>query len=186
MSYDRRGGELSVDQGVVIAPTLKASPEQLSVELLGEHARFSLRMRGAHVPAFNRETGLALPQGVGKTRETAGARILCLGPDEWLIVAAPELKDDMESRCAGGRHAPYSLVDISHRNVAFRIAGAQAARVINIGCPLDLGLKAFPPGKCARTVFERAEIILARDGETQFYIEMWRSFAPYVVSIIER
>jgi sarcosine oxidase, subunit gamma len=36
-----------------------------------------------------------------------------------------------------------------------------------------------------RTIFEKAEIILWRTGEQSFHIEVWRSFAPYVLGHLE-
>lgn len=89
-----------------------------------------------------------------------------------------------EKKCARYSASPFSLVDISHRNVAFHISGDGAAHLINVGCPLDLDLAAFPVGKCTRTIFERAEIVLMREADTAFHVEIWRSFAPYFLSVL--
>ena len=56
----------------------------------------------------------------------------------------------------------HSLVDVSHRHVAFRVAGARAADVLNSGCPLDLSPPAFPAGAATRTLLGKAEVILAK------------------------
>ena len=60
-------------------------------------------------------------------------------------------------------------------------AGPEAARLLNAACPLDLDPSAFPVGMCTRTLFAKAEIVLWRTGATAFHVEVWRSFAPYVV-----
>jgi sarcosine oxidase, subunit gamma len=83
----------------------------------------------------------------------------------------------LESVLEGTAH---SLVDVSHRQIGLIASGPAAARVLNAGCPLDLGLKAFPVGFATRTVFDKGEIVLWRRAETNFHIEIWRSFAPYL------
>jgi len=64
--------------------------------------------------------------------------------------------------------------------------GKYAARMINVGCPLDLSLEKFPVGKCTRTVFENAEIMIFREKEDEFQLETWRSFAPYLARYFEK
>ena len=79
---------------------------------------------------------------------------------------------------------PHSLVDVSHRQLALDVGGAVAARAISAGCPLDLRISAFPIGVATRTIFDKAEIVLWRRAETAFRIEVWRSFAPYLVAAL--
>ena len=57
--------------------------------------------------------------------------------------------------------------------------------MLNAGVPLDLSLKAFPVGMATRTIFEKAEIVLWRTGEQEFRVEVWRSFAPYVLAMLQ-
>ena len=64
------------------------------------------------------------------------------------------------------------------------VSGPDAAAVLNAGCPLPLGLAAFPGGKCTRTLFGKAEIVLWRKEETAFRIEVWRSFAAYLADLM--
>ncbi|OYV59613.1 MAG: hypothetical protein B7X01_02975 [Acidiphilium sp. 21-62-4] len=35
-----------------------------------------------------------------------------------------------------------------------------------------------------RTIFAKADIVLWRTGIAEFHLEIWRSFAPYVVSLL--
>ena len=83
----------------------------------------------------------------------------------------------LESVLEGTAH---SLVDVSHRQIGLIASGPAAARVLNAGCPLDLDLKAFPVGFATRTLFDKVEIVLWRRAETNFHIEIWRSFASYL------
>jgi sarcosine oxidase subunit gamma len=56
--------------------------------------------------------------------------------------------------------------------------------VLLFGCPLDLDTAAFPVDTAARTLFGKAEIVLWRTGDDTFHVEIWRSFAPYVVGLL--
>ena len=78
----------------------------------------------------------------------------------------------------------HSATDISHRNTAIIVKGRGAAVAINGGCPQDLSLAAFPVGACSRTVLAKAEIVLLRTAEDTFRVECWRSFSPYVSTLL--
>ena len=79
---------------------------------------------------------------------------------------------------------PHSLVDVSHRQVGLDVRGAIAARALSAGCPLDLRISAFPIGMATRTMFDKAEIVLWRREDSAFQVEVWRSFAPYLVAAL--
>ena len=145
-------------------------------------ARFILRggegVRVACGMVFGAEPPLR-PGSAGEGERAA----LWLGPDEWLLIAgspdAGAIAELLESVLEGTAH---SLVDVSHRQIGLIVSGPAAARVINAGCPLDLGLEAFPVGFATRTLFDKAEIVLWRRAETTFHVEVWRSFAPYLAA----
>lgn len=110
---------------------------------------------------------------------------LWLGPDERLLIGPVEAVAEMNSLLQSALAAlSHSLVEISHAQVAFEVSGARAAAAINIGCPLDLNLAAFPVDMCTRTVFAKAQIVLWRTGPETFRVETARSFAPYVTKIL--
>jgi sarcosine oxidase subunit gamma len=130
---------------------------------------------------------LALPALAAVCRAESGAdqSLLWLGPDERLLLAPAEgrasLIASLETALAAHAH---SLVDVSHRQLAFELRGAIAAPLLNAQCPLDLSLAAFPVGMCTRTVFAKAEIVLWRTAPEVFHVEVWRSFADYVVTLL--
>ena len=78
----------------------------------------------------------------------------------------------------------HSAVGVSHRNVAFSVAGPAAEACLNAGCPQDLSLAAFPVGACSRTVLGKVEIVLYRKAEDAFRVECWRSFSDYVLTFL--
>jgi sarcosine oxidase, subunit gamma len=145
-------------------------------------ARFILRGAEAVRVACGMAFGVEPPSRLGPAGESEGRAALWLGPDEWLLIAdgadAADIGAMLESVLEGTAH---SLVDVSHRQIGLIASGPAAARVLNAGCPLDLDLKGFPVGFATRTVFDKVEIVLWRRTETNFHIEIWRSFAPFLV-----
>ncbi len=174
-----------VDQGLEIGDTL--SDGCLTVLLVSERTRYSLRIKAEDLTAFNLESGLGLPERIGQSSLTEARMQLCLGPDEWLIVTQPDLDKGLGAQLKRLSDSfIFSFTDISHRNIALTVQGSEAVAAINIGCPLDLSPEHFPVGKVTRTVFENAPIMLLRTGEDVFHLECWRSYGPYVTGLFAR
>ena len=144
--------------------------------------RFILRGGEAVRIACGMVFGAEPPSELGPASEGAGRAALWLGPDEWLLITdgadAADIGGVLESVLDGTAH---SLVDVSHRQIGLIASGPAAARVLNAGCPLDLDVKTFPVGFATRTLFDKVEIVLWRRAEATFHVEIWRSFAPYLV-----
>jgi sarcosine oxidase subunit gamma len=113
---------------------------------------------------------------------------LWLGPDEYLLLdlAASEQSAlaTAASIEAALRDTPHALVDVSHRQFALEVSGPHAEVILRGACPLDLHISQFPVGMCTRTVLAKADITLWRTREDAFHLEVWRSFAGYVGSLI--
>lgn len=148
-------------------------------------AKFSLRGRTEVRAIAERNFGVALSDTACRAAVSKDRAALWLGPDEWLLLAAEADADAIASQLsaalAGTHHA---LVDVSHRSAGILLKGPQAAAVINHGCPLDLSHASFPVGMCTRTLFEKAEIILWRTEEHTYHVEIERSFAAYVWTML--
>lgn len=131
-----------------------------------DRARFSLRCAGAPPAMLPVQPLTSSVEGVQAA--------LWLGPDEWLWLGAapPELEG-------------LDAIDISHRHLGFVLEGPGAADALNEGCPLDLAPAAFPPGACTRTLFGKIEIILWRRDPDRFEIEVARSFAEPLRSLLQ-
>jgi sarcosine oxidase, subunit gamma len=154
----------------------------VSIQVLSEQARFSLRLALAAAEAKEEIAGFRLSMAINRFSANGDRWSARLGPNEWLIGgAAPQaeaLAAEVETALAGTIHG---LTEVSHRNVALEVAGIEAAATLNAGCPLDLSIRAFPGGSATRTLLGKAEIILIRPGaEPAFRLECWRSFARYV------
>jgi heterotetrameric sarcosine oxidase gamma subunit len=87
------------------------------------------------------------------------------------------------ARRAGGGAAV--VADVSDRDVAFELAGPEAAACLNAFCALDLDAATFPEGACARTVLGKAPVLLWRTGAEAFHVETARSLGPYVIGCLE-
>ncbi len=133
-------------------------------------ARYSLRARDR--TALEQVVGRALPGGIGDMDDGA----LCLGPDEWLLRLAAGMQ------VGDGAGHKVSVVEVSERQVAIAVDGPRAVEVLLAGSPLDI--ENFPAGSGRRTIFEGVEILLIRESETRFVIEVWRSFAEFVRGVL--
>ncbi len=126
-----------------------------------------------------------LPPRLGAAGVSDQRAALWLGPDEWLLIAEGESAEVLGAAIESGLEGlPHSLVDVSHRQVGLALSGPDAARALGAGCPLDLRLKSFPAGMATRTLLDKAEIVLWRKGETEFRLEVARSFAPWLAEAL--
>lgn len=162
-------------------PRIQAST---SVEALPPATRHILRGRADVMTAAGAALSLTISQAA--CRAATGPNNLAalwLGPDEQLLLG-PERCDIATALEPALRTLPHSLVDVSHRQTALQVSGPHAVVLLNAGCPLDLDPSAFPVGMCTRTVLAKAEIVLWRTGQDVFHVEVWRSFADYVSSLL--
>ena len=77
-----------------------------------------------------------------------------------------------------GAGLPVAITDISERAICLVLEGPRAAELLMTGCPLDLDN--FAVGRATRTIYETVEIIIIREGEDRFHVEVWRSFAAWL------
>ena len=147
-------------------------------------ARFVFRGRHQTVDTAGAAFGVALPRMPMRSASSGERHALWLGPDEWLLLAPPGDADPIAEAFGGPLADLCSLVDVSHRNAGFLVEGPGAEAALNGGCPLDLDLTACPVGMCTRTIFHKVEIILWRTAPDAFQVEVWRSFADYVIACL--
>ena len=158
----------------------------VTVTVLPPATRLAVRAGEAAVDALATAFGIALPREPCRA-STKGARAaLWLGPDEWLLIAPDGEAAVLAAWMAEALgQEPASIVEVSDRNIAIEVTGARAGEAINAFNALDLHIDAFPVGMCTRTLFGKAEIVLWRTAAATFRVEVWRSFAPYVLGCLE-
>ena len=171
----------------ILAEILRGPDHESFVDIQETGVCYNLRVKKADLAAFKKASGWNLPSKIGGSIVTRNYSAFCLGPDEWqFLTDASKAKSTRTKLEKLAKKFVFSYADISHRNVTFSLTGPMAAPMINIGCPLDLSLGAFPIDKCTRTVFEDAEIMILRKAEDAFAVQTWRSFGPYLVSFFSK
>ena len=163
-----------------------ASDGRVALRRAPDGVRLIVRGGDAAIGGIGEAFGVALPATPCRAAERAARAALWLGPDEWLLLAPDANADVLAATleaAAGGE--PVSIVDVSHRQLGFELDGPDAATLLNAGCPLDLHAEAFAPGACTRTLFDKAEIVLWRRSAPGFRLEVARSFADYLVGMLE-
>lgn len=144
-------------------------------------ARLSVRARGALSP-LNAVLGFDLPTKIGMRSAAGDVEALCLGPDEWTILA-PAAAPILAACAEIYPTLPHSLVDISGREVTLEIDGPRATELLTIGCPRDPD--SIRPGEGRRTLFGGNTVVLWRDAETRYRMDIWNSFALHLSHLLE-
>lgn len=159
--------------------------EAFSLRLAPPAARFILRGDSAVASAAGAAFGVEISLKPLRAAAKAGRAALWLGPDEWLLLAEGEAPAVLAAALEDAlKDLPHSLVDVSQRQIGLQLEGANGARALNAGCPLDLSPTAFGEGAATRTMLAKAEIVLWRRGAQEFQIDVWRSFADYAASFL--
>jgi len=160
---------------------------EVSLVVLDRCTRLAVRAGAQAAAAIGAAVGVPLGDAPCRATVADDRAALWLGPNEWLLLApdgdAPALAADA-IQALGDR--PASVVDVSHRSGAIEVRGPRAADTLNAFCALDLDPHAFPIGMCARTVFGKSEIVLWRTAGDTFWIDVARSFVPYVLACLEQ
>ncbi len=169
----------------VEAPLLHVPPALVSARAVPPIGRFSFRGDAVAAKACGDAFGAVLPRDANRASVGGERAALWLGPDEWLLlVSEAESASLFEELSAALNGVSHSLVDISHRQMAIELHGPRAAALLNASVLLDLDEAAFPVNAATRTIFAKAEIVLWRKAADCFHIEVWRSFAPYLVGLL--
>ena len=125
----------------------------------------------------------SLPHRCGQvTVGAAGASILWLGPDEFLLVAPEE---DSASTVASAAISALGdgagqVIDLSSNRTIFRLSGPSARAVLEKSCAADLHPRQFTAGMAITTVIGIVPTILWKTGEDSFLILPRASFADYL------
>jgi sarcosine oxidase, subunit gamma len=167
--------------------TLPLSSTGVTVSLAPPQSRLVFRGDKAAAEACGKTLGVTLSSDACRATTGSNGSVLWLGPDEWLLLLPDSASDAATAKLTKSmaKH-PHSLVDVSHRQIGLTLVGDQSEELLGSSCLLDLDHAAFPVGTCTRTIFGKAEIILWRTGKSAFHVEVWRSFADYVVGVMDQ
>jgi sarcosine oxidase subunit gamma len=124
--------------------------------------------------------GIPLPVEPGTSQRIEDTLVLWLGPDEWLITAAPGAEPPS---VVDGSAA--SIVDVSAQRTTLLVEGEHARDLLAHGCPLDLHPTVFPVGHCAQSTLARTQVVLVRVAEDAFHVLVRASFARYLADWLD-
>jgi sarcosine oxidase, subunit gamma len=115
------------------------------------------------------------------------ARLLALGPDEWLMMSdsidGPGLHGAV---AAPAREHGIAAADVSQGLAGLRLGGVAAPDVLSMGCGLDLHAKSFPVGSATRTRFAQLPVVIeCTSSEPRYEIFVGASYLPYLQAWIE-
>ncbi|MGD9507424.1 MAG: sarcosine oxidase subunit gamma [Geminicoccaceae bacterium] len=159
-----------------------AVADRLTVEVAQDCARFSLRVLADDRAKGGDAFGCALPERIGGLTSSGERLAICLGPDEWLLMAPADEVLAIEERFAAGMEHAYSLVDVSHREVGIEVRGPAATLALSSFCALDL--ENMPSGSATRTILDKAQAVLIKHAPDHYRIEVWQSFAGHLWGLL--
>ena len=146
-------------------------------------ARLNLRIAQTNLQLAGKAFGLSIPSTIGEMNSEENRSALCLGPDEWMLMAEESngqlILDNFSSLT---KEVLFSLVDVGHRTVGINISGSAAAQVLNSGCPLDLDK--MPSNSCTRSVLDKIQILIIKYDDESYRLEIVRSFAEFAWSFL--
>jgi sarcosine oxidase subunit gamma len=108
--------------------------------------------------------------------------VLWLGPDEFLVVASPDLQILVEEVLRGALGTVRgSVVDTSAQRTTVVLEGPHVRDVLAHGCSVDLHPSSAPAGTCVQTLLARTGIIL-QVGDGSVTVLVRSSFAEYLAA----
>ena len=128
--------------------------------------------------------GSDLPLHHGGVTRSDQARILWLGPDEWMIISDTIAPADLLKQFrAYEKDLVLSAVDVSSARTIIALEVPNADWILAKGCGLDLHPRRFALGSCAQTHLARVSVILERSPgaeNSSWQIYVANSFAAYI------
>ncbi len=135
--------------------------------------------------------GTALPVKPNTAASAGEAKVLWLGPDEWLVLGPPGNDTRMERQLSDAV-APQGgyVTDIGESRTTIVVSGVRARDVLAKGCPLDLHSGVFGAEACAQSLVGNVNVALYRAATgpadpPRFEVIVVRSFADFLWRFLE-
>jgi sarcosine oxidase subunit gamma len=95
-----------------------------------------------------KDLGVNLPYEPNTVRLGPEVSVLCLGPDEWLLLTAPGLEISLTERLRHALKTVHSAItDVTSGHTVIRLAGPNARDVLAKGCTVDIHPRVFRCGQ---------------------------------------
>ncbi len=163
------------------AVTVCERPFQSIVDVRGDPENPSF------VAAVRSALGIDLPASANSSASNDDITILWLGPDEWLVVSAPEQAAVIAETLSDAlKHVTAAVTDVSDAYAVITLGGHEARDVLRKGTSLNLHPRAFSAGRCAKTLLQDTDVILHQKSEAPLYdIYVARSFSVHIWNWLE-
>lgn len=127
--------------------------------------------------------GVALPTSPSWV-EGDTARVIWLGPDEWLVTSPFQAPADLEAGLRAAVGTGGAVVDVSAQRTTLRLRGEHVRDVLATGCAIDLHPRTFPAGSAVQTTLGLAGVVLLALDETATHYQLLvrSSFARYLAT----
>jgi len=165
-------------------PTDANDDDGVRVEIRGDLGHINLRGNSLD-PVFLATIARVLEQELpitANTLSTGEHRIYWLGPNEWQVVTAIDVCNELVGQLREGFSGlSASVSDLSGGYTALQVDGARVRNTLAKGCTLDLDR--FDVTDCAQTGLAKASMLIGYIDEAGpvFEIVVRRSFADYAV-----
>jgi sarcosine oxidase, subunit gamma len=151
-------------------------------------ARFELSTIPAGRAILHLKTWMRAPVSLpGLASDMRDARLLALGPDEWLMMS-----DSMDGPALHGavaapaREHGIAVVDLSQGMAGLSLGGVGAREVLSMACGLDLHAKSFSVGSATRTRFAQLPVVIeCTSSAPRYEIYVGASYLPYLRAWVE-
>lgn len=135
--------------------------------------------------AVTHELGAAWPTTPGAV-VIGRAHIICVGPADWLAIAAdPSAAQFLQRLSRLFEAGAYRATDVSQALARIEVDGPEARELLAKGCSLDLHPSQFAPGRAARTRFAGMAVIVRCTAASTFECIVTLSQADYLLSWLE-
>ncbi|MBB4303660.1 sarcosine oxidase subunit gamma [Rhodobium orientis] len=138
--------------------------------------------------AVEKALGVSLP-GASKIAASGDVSLLWLGPDEWMVVGAPEAEGDLAGRLEEALSGmPHQVVRVSDYYTTIAISGTGARAALAKLTTLDLDPVAFKAGEVRGSNFAKAVAVLAlpESDEEVFDLHIRATMADYLWCLLTR
>jgi sarcosine oxidase, subunit gamma len=161
-------------------------PEGVQVVTKPFTAMASLRVDPSSPAAADvaRHLGVDLPTGPSTWVETDTARVIWLGPDEWLVTSPFRTPRELEAGLREAVAGHGAVVDVSGQRTTLWLTGEHVRDILAGGCSVDLHPRVFRRGAAAQTLLGLASVVLLAldDSATSYHVLVRSSFADYLAS----
>tara|TARA_B100002051_G_C16698307_1_gene619453 strand:+ start:864 stop:1424 length:561 start_codon:yes stop_codon:yes gene_type:complete len=162
----------------------KANSVDFQIKSLGYTSQLNLRLCSTELGLLKVKLGISIPEIANTYASNDYAKILCLGPDEWLLISDLHNKEKISKVLEGFNYKEkYSITDVSFNRVIIEISGEKCNELIK--SIASVPESAFITGACTQSIFANTQVILlCLENNYKYNILVRSSFSEYLSEVI--